>query len=244
MSPGAEHEDFAGMADARGARARGRAWASLQEHGIDPLGAAGGARAIEADATLLSRRREDRRRPAAAQKTADWPLPDLAIEIDMSRSQVDRPGIYAALGVPEVWRFDGETVRIDRLGPDGTYAEAPESGWLGVRPDEVVRPSVDRRRGRQRLLESGLAWAREVLVPGGDRHEHDDRRNAEIAACRRSRSATRWSSWPRRRSGSRRRRDPVLWANLRAIPFASALRLVGLVGRSSRRRDGTWPRRP
>ena len=39
------------------------------------------------------------------------PPPDLAIEVDISRSSLDRMGIYAALGVPEVWRYeDGDVV--------------------------------------------------------------------------------------------------------------------------------------
>jgi Uma2 family endonuclease len=38
--------------------------------------------------------------------TAD-PPPDLAIEIDISPPGVARQPIYAALGVPEIWRFDG-----------------------------------------------------------------------------------------------------------------------------------------
>ena len=39
------------------------------------------------------------------------PPPDLVLEIEISRSAQDRMGIYAALRVPEVWRFDGETLR-------------------------------------------------------------------------------------------------------------------------------------
>jgi Uma2 family endonuclease len=49
------------------------------------------------------------------------PPPDLAIEVDISPSALDRPAIYAALGVPELWRFDGETLRIEQLQDDGTY---------------------------------------------------------------------------------------------------------------------------
>src|ERR1700722_6850872 len=50
------------------------------------------------------------------------PPPDLAIEIDIMSSYLDRLGIYAALGVPEVWRFDGEhfqvLLRSDETGYD------------------------------------------------------------------------------------------------------------------------------
>ena len=31
-----------------------------------------------------------------------YPNPDLAVEIDISRSKIDRPGIYAKLKVPEI----------------------------------------------------------------------------------------------------------------------------------------------
>jgi Uma2 family endonuclease len=34
------------------------------------------------------------------------PLPDLAIEMDVTHSSLDRMSIYAALRVPEVWRLD------------------------------------------------------------------------------------------------------------------------------------------
>ena len=44
---------------------------------------------------------------------AAYPLPDLAVEIDISPPKIDRPGIYSALRVPEVWRFSWWR-RVDR----------------------------------------------------------------------------------------------------------------------------------
>jgi Uma2 family endonuclease len=55
------------------------------------------------------------------------PPPDLAIEIDVSRSSLDRLGIYAALRVPEVWRLEGDLLTFHVLGPDGTYLRADAS---------------------------------------------------------------------------------------------------------------------
>jgi len=55
------------------------------------------------------------------------PPPDLAIEIDVTRSSLDRLGIYAALRVPEVWRFDGTTMTVFVLDESGGYREAPTS---------------------------------------------------------------------------------------------------------------------
>ncbi|HYG75262.1 MAG TPA: Uma2 family endonuclease [Planctomycetota bacterium] len=54
------------------------------------------------------------------------PPPDLAVEIDINSSSVDRDGIYAALKVPEVWRYDGQTIRIYVL-KSGAYHEGKKS---------------------------------------------------------------------------------------------------------------------
>lgn len=56
------------------------------------------------------------------------PPPDLAIEVDVTRSSLNRMGIYARLGVPEVWRLDdGQTLTFHVLGKDSMYAEATHS---------------------------------------------------------------------------------------------------------------------
>ncbi|MCY3022142.1 MAG: Uma2 family endonuclease [Planctomycetota bacterium] len=49
------------------------------------------------------------------------PPPDLAIEIDVTSRLLDRQSIYAALGVPELWRCDGASLRVYVLQPRGTY---------------------------------------------------------------------------------------------------------------------------
>jgi Uma2 family endonuclease len=43
------------------------------------------------------------------------PPPDLAIEIDITSSSINRLNIYANLGVPEVWRYDGQSLSMYRL---------------------------------------------------------------------------------------------------------------------------------
>ncbi len=54
------------------------------------------------------------------------PPPDLAIEIDVSRSSLDRLAIYAKLGVPEVWRLEGG-LAFHVLWADRKYAVAATS---------------------------------------------------------------------------------------------------------------------
>ena len=55
------------------------------------------------------------------------PPPDLAVEVEISRRSVPKLPVYAALGVPEVWRWDGESLTALHLGPAGQYAEATAS---------------------------------------------------------------------------------------------------------------------
>jgi Uma2 family endonuclease len=55
------------------------------------------------------------------------PPPDLAIEVDVTNSSLDRMGIYAAIKVPEVWRLQGNSLTFYVLGPNGKYVVSPTS---------------------------------------------------------------------------------------------------------------------
>lgn len=95
------------------------------------------------------------------------PPPDLAIEIEITRSALDRLGIYAALGVPEVWRFDGERLTVHVLGEEGAHRESPSSSAFPFVPMEEVARFVrehdannDTRWGR-----AFRAWVRAEVLP-------------------------------------------------------------------------------
>jgi hypothetical protein len=93
---------------------------------------------------------------------SEYPVPDLAVEIDISRPAIDRPGIYAALRVPELWIFDGETLLIYQLGGDGQYVETGASLWLQISPEEVTRWLLDEDSFDQFQWEERLrAWIKE-----------------------------------------------------------------------------------
>ncbi len=99
-------------------------------------------------------------REAFARKSknpADYPSPDLAIEIDLSPPKVVRQRIYAALRVVEVWRFDGATVVIEHLQADGTYAPAESSRFLAISAADVRRWLVDEDATHS------LAWERRLI---------------------------------------------------------------------------------
>jgi Uma2 family endonuclease len=68
------------------------------------------------------------------------PPPDLLLEIEVARTAVSRMAIYAALKVPQVWRFDGKSLRVNLLQPDGTYLPVTQSPTFPRIPlAEVVR---------------------------------------------------------------------------------------------------------
>jgi Uma2 family endonuclease len=96
------------------------------------------------------------------------PPPDLAIEVEVSRSALNALSIYAALGVPEIWRFDGTEFHIHRRQADGSYLEVDRSGALPfLRPEEVVfwmskAEEDDDDIAWKRLIRE---WARVELAP-------------------------------------------------------------------------------
>ena len=61
---------------------------------------------------------------------SQYPPPDLAIEVDISRSSIPRQPVYAFIAVPEVWRFDGERVIFLHRQTDGQYAVVTNSRAL------------------------------------------------------------------------------------------------------------------
>jgi Uma2 family endonuclease len=136
MSPLLEHDDDG--------RFLGRMVGVLTEELNMPIKSGGSttmrrqlhARGIEADESfwiasaqrMKGRRRLDLRRD---------PPPDLAIEVDVSRSCLDRLAIYAALHVPEVWHLEGDDLRFYVLGPKGKYELAENS-----RSFPMITPSI------------------------------------------------------------------------------------------------------
>jgi Uma2 family endonuclease len=54
------------------------------------------------------------------------PPPELAIEVDITRSSLPRFPIFAAIGIGEVWRYDGKRVRFYALDADN-YQEMEAS---------------------------------------------------------------------------------------------------------------------
>ncbi len=85
------------------------------------------------------------------------PPPDLVIEIDLTHSSIDKLSIFAAFGVPEVWRHDGSELRILVLEND-TYQEREASKVLSPR---ITRELVMRLLAMRNTM-TLPAWLRSV----------------------------------------------------------------------------------
>ena len=85
------------------------------------------------------------------------PPPDLAIEVEISHRLLERISIYAALGVGELWRDDGQHVRVYQLEADGEYHERSASPSFPTLPWQ----QVDRFLELSRTLDD-MNWMRTV----------------------------------------------------------------------------------
>lgn len=66
-----------------------------------------------------------------------FPPPDLAVEVDITSSSLNRFSIYADLRVPEVCRYDGRSLTIYTLQV-GEYQESDRSTALSILKAEDV----------------------------------------------------------------------------------------------------------
>jgi len=96
------------------------------------------------------------------------PPPDLGIEIEISRSALNRMSIYAALHVPEIWRFDGRRLRVFRLTEEATYVETTTSPHFPFLPLNELEAFLLRRNemDETRLVKAFRHWVREQIARG------------------------------------------------------------------------------
>jgi len=97
------------------------------------------------------------------------PPPDLALEIDITRSSLNRLAVYAALRVPEVWRLENQRVVCYLLGSDGRYSASTSSQvFPGLDPNELSPFLALRRQMDENAIVRQLrAWVRQRFASGG-----------------------------------------------------------------------------
>lgn len=92
------------------------------------------------------------------------PPPDLAIEIDITSPSLPRLPIYRALGVPEVWRFNGSQL-VFLVLVEGNYEEVEQSLALPLLTSTDVLALIEQTQDKGETSWARLVrrWARKRL---------------------------------------------------------------------------------
>jgi Uma2 family endonuclease len=92
------------------------------------------------------------------------PPPDLALEVDVTHSEVGRMEIYASLGVPEVWRLKDDNLTYYRLSREGKYVRTPRSKAFPLLTPSIVEKFIQRRRevSENQVIREFVAWLRDI----------------------------------------------------------------------------------
>lgn len=90
--------------------------------------------------------------------------PDLAIEIDITSSSVNKFGIYAALGVTELWRYNGQDLKFYHLLGEHYIESKFSIAFPLIAVSDISRfIQQSKNMGEITLLKSFRAWVREKI---------------------------------------------------------------------------------
>lgn len=92
------------------------------------------------------------------------PPPDLAVEIDITSSSLNRFAIYQTLGVPEIWRYDGSQLEIYCLQA-GAYTCQLNSQALPLLTATDISQflNASRTMGENALVKQFRQWIRQRI---------------------------------------------------------------------------------
>jgi Uma2 family endonuclease len=93
-------------------------------------------RGFEPDASFYIQNEERIRGKRQIDLTVD-PPPDLVLEMEMSPSALDKLPLFSSMGIPEVWRCDGQRVTILILEQD-RYRETATSQAIPVLTSDIL----------------------------------------------------------------------------------------------------------
>lgn len=92
------------------------------------------------------------------------PAPDLAIEIDITSTSIDKFDIYSALGVSELWRYDGKNLKFYQLVEE-EYLEREYSIAFPLVSVKDISRFIEQSKtmGEIALLKSFRNWVKNTI---------------------------------------------------------------------------------
>lgn len=102
------------------------------------------------------------------------PPPDLVVEVDLSSSSSRRMLVFAELGIPELWQYDGERLVFKSLGEAGKYEPIEQSLSFPGLTAAGLQSFVDRRgtMGEIALDDELAKWVRARHKPSRRTKKH------------------------------------------------------------------------
>ena len=95
------------------------------------------------------------------------PPPDLVVEIDVTSSSIDRLSLYASLGVPEVWRYNGNRLIIYQLEAQEYIERTVSPTFPFLSQVEMLRFLELRRTTKENaLIRLFREWVRSQIQSG------------------------------------------------------------------------------
>jgi Uma2 family endonuclease len=76
---------------------------------------------------------------------ANDPPPDLVVEVDVTSGSLNKFPIYAQVGVPEIWRYDGHELSIHKL-TGSNYIKAEQSSAFPRITSHIISNLVERTK--------------------------------------------------------------------------------------------------
>jgi Uma2 family endonuclease len=90
------------------------------------------------------------------------PPPELVVEVDITHRSVDREAIYAGLGVPEIWRWDGTKLECLELTAGAYRLRTRSLAFPSLAPADLTRfIRMRTRTGENAIIRKFREWIRE-----------------------------------------------------------------------------------
>ena len=97
----------------------------------------------------------------------EYPPPDLVIEIDITSSSINPRELYANLGVPEVWRYDGSRLIFYQLEGQEYLEREVSPHFPFLSPSEIMGfLEMQKNVGETSMIRGFRQWVRSQIQSG------------------------------------------------------------------------------
>jgi Uma2 family endonuclease len=159
LSPLPEHEEYKDIIhDLLRALVRGLAW-RMESRGSATLRRKVKAKGAEPDGCYWVQTADRMIGKRTLDLSTDLP-PDIVVEIDLTHQSAEKFSIYAALGVPEIWRYDGKLMHFYKLEGE-QYSEVASSAAFPFLSDADMSNFVEqgKTQGQDQAIDAMQRWA-------------------------------------------------------------------------------------